>query len=566
MRQKYFIIVILSFVVVVFLAFLITKEINGQNVKLGPESEQKIEEINPFEAQRISANGVSTPPGYEPSEGGIAGDNAPRFMWEAHALEGYGTSSTFTQPKVTDLDNDGEKEVISALLSADSTSNCHNVINQGVYAWDSSGNLKQGFPVYLNRLDTPALCGYLSIVGVGDVTGDKNLEIVVATGRNLYQNVTPNKGGVYVISSDGQILREIRTDKGFSGVDHQQAVLFDLDNDGKMEIIAKDYASPVNDANDGRRLYVWRGDGTNFPGWPVVFSAPGYVFIQPAAFVSSREKNIVINIAGYGQFGIAKLNTEGILEWRIDTPAPLPPVIADIDRNGNSEIIVKTSTPDYQREIFILNQDGEIINRFPINIEWSYGSEISVGDLNLDGNMEIVYHDAKKVYISDIEGNLLDGFPRFIWDEEHPYQNNGCANVEPPPYCYLTDMGIADIDGDRFPDIYGIAVNMYRTSGQGDHAYAIFAFDRFGNTLNGFPFPLMNYQEMSNRASWIEKYSPTIADINNDGYLDIVTSKGYGRIEAVATITPFNDETSFFPQYGVNERNTRVVKSLNEIQ
>lgn len=515
------------------------------------------------EPVRVATIGAKASPGYSPPAS--TGIRPTKKLWSVKNLDAS-WSGTFTQPKVADIDEDGKNEIISALMSADPTESCATVINQGIYAWTGAGILKSGFPVYLNRLDFPGLCGYLSIVGVGNVIGGSKQEIVAATGRTTYG------GGIYVISATGQILTEIEVDGGFSGIDHLHAVLSDLDNDGKMEIIA------TEDVFSGEQtiMDIWHGDGTRFPGWPVTL--PGKANKEPAIAVLNGEKTIVISVSvtvSRNHFlpKVMAFNTDGTLRWSTDGRYDDFPVsslvIADIDGTepNKKEILVKTlNAYNYLEELLILSENGTILSRW-LSGGWSYDYSAVAGDLDKDGQMEIIYHSNHKVYVTDYQGNLKPGFPRFIWDgsPQNPYSDCSGGNQDPrtPPYCYLTQLGVGDLSGDGFPDIYGLALNNFRTGSAGDHQYAIFAFDRFGNTLPGFPYPLVNETEIPLSWTWGEKYVPTFADIDNDGIADVVTSKGWGKIEAFTVGKRYKPELAIFPQYGVDEQNTKeIVKPL----
>ncbi|PIR22719.1 MAG: hypothetical protein COV44_06080 [Deltaproteobacteria bacterium CG11_big_fil_rev_8_21_14_0_20_45_16] len=475
----------------------------------------------------------------------------PVHKFDLYMLDGPG-SGTFTQPKIADLFLDGRKQIVSVLLSADMTRNCATLVPQGVYAWDSQGNLLPGFPVILDSVSFPYLCGYLSIVGIADVIGDYRPEIVVATGRNESADVN---GGIIVLSNSGQILSEIRPDLGFSGGDSNHPVLVDLDHNGKSDILIPDYGWSNNHPDGGRRLYAFRGDGTPISGWPIQLNV-GNRFLEPAVDAMGIVASVNPYDVRYGN-RINSYDYFGNLQWSNDMgPNNMrPPMIGDLDGNGRRELIansIVTVPPSYPYEMIIFDRkSGKEISRFRTQQAYTYSHDAALVNF-FSASQQIVYQDSTRVFAANSNGTFLPGFPRDIWDT---------WNSPIPPYSYMTNLGVADLDGDGYPDIYGIALNSFRTATIGDHQYALFAFNRFGQSLRGFPFALKNYKAIPPSSSFGERYPPTYADLDNDGMADMITSKGWGAMEVVSLESPYNPKLACVPMYGVDSRNTKNVRS-----
>ena len=542
---------IIAIVVIIGAVFLLSTfgGITGKQINTKTNMPNNLVDRELFKEEPIIISSKGVPPsvGYEREEVPVGG---PTHLWDAFSYKGI-SSSTFTQPKVFDLDLDGRNEIISTLSGVDVDRDCRFL--NGLYVWDENGNLKPNFPVELNI----GQCGAVSIVGVGDVVGDNKLEIVIAIGNS------GNGGGIYVVLNNGQILSEIESDSAFSGGDSMHAVLNDLDNDGKLEILA----SSFEELNS--KLYIWRGDGSYFPGWPV--DPPSDRLGEPLVvdLRSNGIKNILVANHPTDPFqeeghAIIAYNLDGTINWLFDidqighnflfTSNKL--FAADINGgedeeevDGSKEIVLHTA----DNYILILNKDGNKIGEWysTVGDPYPHMKDITIGDLNKDGQMEIIYHDEKKIFVTNSSGKAWQGFPLYIFEED------------PNKYYPLTNLGIADLDGDGFPDIYGQALNKYGDRGdrQGEHMYAIFAFDRFGNALDGFPFQRLKYEDFPDGTFWtyVEKYQPTFADINKDGIADMVTSKGWGRIEAFTLNSRYNKNVAYFPQYGVDEKNTKFV-------
>ncbi|MDO8634233.1 MAG: VCBS repeat-containing protein, partial [archaeon] len=194
-------------------------------------------------------------------------------------------------------------------------------------------------------------------------------------------------------------------------------------------------------------------------------------------------------------------------------------------------------------------QDFQLSRSFETGYTYDFG--ISLGDLNEDGRLEIIAHDSTHFYVFNLDGSPWPNFPVSINDIDPNY-----------PHSYLTSIGVADLDGDTFPDLYGEALYNNGTVNEGDFMYSIYAINRLGQSLQGFPFRLINYEGFPPGLyySFQELYLPTFADINKDRIADIVASKGWGRIEAFTLNHPYNKSSAIFPQYGVDEQNTKFVK------
>ena len=138
--------------------------------------------------------------------------------------------------------------------------------------------------------------------------------------------------------------------------------LFDLDGNGQLEVIigadTHPEGPPVN-TPPGGALWVFRNDGTNFPGFPVFAPQTGS---DPVAV------------------GIHS-----------------SPVVGDVDGDGCPEIVVGTGVPDpftavAGRRLHAWNHDGSVVAGFPVDLTpWgNVGGSPALGNLDADPALEIV--------------------------------------------------------------------------------------------------------------------------------------------------------------------------------
>ena len=214
-----------------------------------------------------------------------------------------------TQFAVADLDGDGELEIVSSGWGG------------GLFAHRKNGTPVSGFPVAFNGIliDFPA---------IGDVDGDGKPEIILVG----HEGTQP---AVFVFSSNGQIKRSMPVPG--TVIYGSAPALADLDGDGFPEIIVQ--------FNEG--LIVFRGDGTLFPGWPVVW---------------------------------------GSNYWNLSAA----PVVGDVDGDGLPDIVVATSFGGdcCRGELRVYNRNGSLHERFPKSLNIGSGAVPAIADIDLDDEMK----------------------------------------------------------------------------------------------------------------------------------------------------------------------------------
>jgi hypothetical protein len=153
---------------------------------------------------------------------------------------------------------------------------------------------------------------------IGDVDGDGKDEIIVNSSRRIL-----------ILSSDGVIKKTLNVTQNDNGV---VPILADMNSDGIPEIVVQ-----TEDT-----LYVFRGNGDSFPGWPQALQFPGFVDSTPVVGDVDGDQLPEIVIVGNG---VNVYNHDGTLLVHKDLPvAFFTPAIADIDLDGRNEIVCVTWT------------------------------------------------------------------------------------------------------------------------------------------------------------------------------------------------------------------------------
>jgi PKD repeat protein len=417
-----------------------------------------------------------------------------RINYEYNSQGGYYYWAGFLEPVVDDINNDGHSEII--------------VYKGGnppkLQAFGDDGSLLWSSPVGT----TDVSGGNLHIPIVGDINNDGFDEIVV------FRFMPTQASQVYVFDHEGAVLDgwPITIAKEF----HPTLLIADVNNDGYGEIIFKG-----NDAND-RKLIVIDHTGTILAQWSLSLKSWGAsVESSPAVgnFDDDPQLEIVCSDpsenAGYNQSS-GQWNNEGRIDvynldgsevsgWPKYTDGVIfsSPVTGDINNDGNVEIVVGLeyagTAPDYRYGgVYAFDKNGNVLPGWPFEKGWNFGSSPALADFDKDGDLEIaISRLGFYTYVVHHDGTLASGWPQqTTWNDY-----------------YSTITG--DINNDNIPDIVTTAGNGFYPS---IHQYGgVYAWNYNGTPIPGFP-----------KVTDSDAQAPaTIADIDNDGKVEIIASSDW---------------------------------------
>jgi hypothetical protein len=273
-------------------------------------------------------------------------------------------------------------------------------VGYNIYALNTDGSNVPGWPVTVSPYPLEGAPAW------GDIDGDGQGEVVVTS-----RNATSTDGYLFAYKRNGTAATGFPVNIGGTS---RTPVLADLDNNGHMDIIVNKRTAPTG------LEYVYRGDGTIYPGWP---KALNHVPASSAA---------VGDIDGDGQPEIIAESYSALFAWHKNGdsipgfPYLMPngdvnsyssPVLADMDGDGYREIVFGTHNLSGSGRVYILKKDGTVLSGWPKPTnEWVYGPPI-VGYVN-SGVMSVCIGDQiasftplDYVYGWDKNGNTLTGFP-----------------------------------------------------------------------------------------------------------------------------------------------------------
>ncbi len=402
---------------------------------------------------------------------------------------------------------------------------------------------------------------------IGDIDGDGDVEVIVGNDE------------LYAWHHDGQEVRDgddnLQTWGVFStlGQDYVgPAALARLDNKPGLEIVAATLTS--------RQVFCFDYTGAVLPGWPKSTS------------YAVRAGVVVGDLDGDGDFEIIAIDqdaimyawhhdgqevrdgdgdpgTDGVFYRFPDTPwwHYQMPAVCDIDGDGADEIIIGTQ----DSTLYVLNGDGSNVPGWPVELGDFAGGGVAVGDLDNDGDFEIVctVKNTSNVRAYSHTGTLLwskwahmtlffnptpslgdldgDGMLEVVYPASNGklevWRHNG-ANMPGFPIDYSTTSYtesspiIADVSGDGMPDII-----------IGDETKLIQAFDSGGNLLDGFPLSSQN----------AFRGTPTVTDLDGDGDIEIV-AVGYDRtVYAWDFDQPYDPAACPWPEFKANSHHNACI-------
>ena len=279
------------------------------------------------------------------ASGGGSGFGLPDGLWDG----------IVTAPAICDLDGDGDLEIAVG------------GIDRRIWAWHHTGEVVTGWPIYRydefgNDNNDNLLRGGLSSPACGDIDGDSLPEVVVGTMSPYWDRVNPpdyNTATVWAINGDSTNVPgwPVVTEQ----VIHSSPALGDIDNDSQLEVVVG-----VGWGTTGRTniVYAWNGNGTAVPGWPKQAGNSTDVLAAPPALGNidnDSQPEIVIGCGNTYESNSCGAGTAKLYAWNVDgsnvsgfpkqpvSPnswlsgsyaMPYTPILADIDADGNIEILV----------------------------------------------------------------------------------------------------------------------------------------------------------------------------------------------------------------------------------
>ncbi len=361
---------------------------------------------------------------------------------------------SFGSSAVGDIDEDGFLEIVFGTYFND----------EHIYALNAEdGSLLWSY-------DTGG-CNDASPV-IADVDLDTHLEVVIPAS-------SPSM--VYCFNGMTGAVKWSRSTGASNCIDSPPAVA-DVDTDDKPEVLLGTFYGNVFCLNGEDGGICWQKNlGSN-----------SYIQSDPAVLDVNDDGQLDVVVAQWaGDCRVYTLwGNNGSTLWYSDLPSDYMYhgcSFADLDEDGKPELVIGS----YDTHLYVFNaEDG--------SLAWQYvapyyiGAPTSIGDLNNDGHMEVVFVSYNMLGVLSHTGSLL-------------WSATTGGNM-------FRGAALSDINGDGNLDVvFGSEDGVLRAL-KGDDGQVIWACDLQAHY--GMVFEM--------------DHAPVIADLNNDGCLDVFVIGGYG--------------------------------------
>ena len=352
-----------------------------------------------------------------------------------------------------------------------------------------------------------------------DVDGDGRNEIIQAS--MTWADYEPS-GTITIWNEDGTSLPGWPKALGsgsepWDSITASGLAVGDIDGDGDYEIVVVDDYNVMATA-----LHVETGEVVD-GDWPVEVGGYWYAYIIGNPILADLDGDgdseiiVALDEESRESDGLFAIQGDGTFLWQRRYTSEGPMSVADFDGDGDVEIALCGYGPGITRVYtFILDHRGQQIKR------WRGGSNkgTAIVDLDADGEFELVFCTEDSVMAVHIDGST-------VWEAKvgEMLGEDGALSV-------------GDIDGDGFSEVY---VNSY-VEADGFAFSLVHAFNHQGEELSeaGFPKTLMGDASSS---------SPLIGDIDGDGQKELVVGATGAPIVAWE---PDGSVTLGFPMLGLS--------------
>ncbi len=413
----------------------------------------------------------------------------------------YQTTTVSSTPFFANIDDDPQMEILVG-VGADISFNSGPGDKGGVYALEHDGTIKW----FHQSLDT---IGGTTNQGDGKPDGVHGTPIVYDIDNDGAREVIYTSWDQYLWILDAKTGVEERKLHLLDTIWSTPAIA-DLNNDKKEEILvtADITENPTIGTTTGGIFHVISAFGAqNIPGFDQPIADPAYEVLrgkfeeQPlwsSPVTADIDNDGFLEIAygtgnffqdGRGEY-IRVWNHDGSLKFKLTTVGRTyaTPLIADIDNDGNLDIVAAT----WDGYIHAWNNQGNEIFRTRIDGNPILSSPIAV-DITGNNMLEIIYTSGQEVTILDANGNRL---------------NNVISMLT---YSYLGSPAVKDIDNDGVLDLISGGVTadpahnqgvVYRWKLVGSSSSArIGRYQYIGSYTNVQNFVARFYQEILGRSA-----------------------------------------------------------------
>lgn len=310
-------------------------------------------------------------------------------------------------------------------------------------------------------------------------------------------------------------------------------IAYDMDGDGKKEIFF---------GTENFKIFGIDYLGQDLSGFPVT---TGNQVRSSAAIADLENDGDIELVFGSKDQNLYILNGDGSIQLTYSATGFIfaTPALVDMDNNGDLEIIFGTTIlngPVIGGMVYAIHHDGTDVDGYPIDIGEIIMAAPAVGDIDIDGIIDVVvgtwdnnvfavsaadsiksgfpYATAGRINIAPVLANLSGDAKLEIAvgsDDGKLYligYDGGLLNQVTTTSFIRGGIALHDVDNNGYPELFWGGYDSKL------HAYDLSA----GTELSGWPI---------NVGQTIAS-APAIADLNNDGSVEIICAHTGGRVLA----------------------------------
>lgn len=258
--------------------------------------------------------------------------------------------------------------------------------------------------------------------------------------------------------------------------------------------------SDTNNQTSEDRVFL-TVDNMLMAGWPVSLNTDAILASPTAAdFDGDGKTELVVATYGppgdtYGDGRVYAIHSNGstLANWPFvinDSPIFGSPAIGDLNGDGVLEVVANS-----WYKVYVILSNGSAAVGWPKTFPDNIGNPTALADVDADGFLEVILssYEENYVYVWEYNGSNVSGWPVDL---------DGGEKLSPP--------AVGDLDGDGDLEIVVNTLN--------NKTYVL---NHNGTNLSGWPqeIPVLSYWASVNRP-------PALADLNNDGYLEVIRDAG----------------------------------------
>ena len=310
------------------------------------------------------------------------------FLWSAPV--GISTTVIQTVPVVSDIDDDGDGEII--------TSGFESLTNQFLLGMNpyASENYVYVFNSTTSKFPTSYATPGSSVLI--DLDGDGIDEVVIATDE--YDGYSSKPPKLFAFDDSSELWSYVLPSPAI--VTTSPAV-GELNNDGSPDVVV------ILSGSDDVVAYSVDGTGVNGELWSISIPSSSTTRTAVIGNVYGDADNEVVVSTDNEIFVLS--GTTGSVIWSVGTDPIIysSPVIGDIDNDGSNEIVFGSVTGNVYA---LKGSNGVYMPNFPVNAGDDVWSTPALVDFDGDNKKEIVVGcwDGN-VYAWHSDGTLVNGFP-----------------------------------------------------------------------------------------------------------------------------------------------------------